>query len=214
VNNERRLLFPTSATNNSILGTSANVLAIGLKLSVLYAPRRTHRLFMSSSSTAHVSSLSAAAASSSASALLPTHDTRNTVVGGVLGVLAFILLVGVAFITLRARRRRQSNSEDGSAGPFQGTALWDKRHPAARIAPFGTPGMEGHYYRSELFSQLILSERLTSCACRTHRYEDSHPTARRCMGLHRPRGTVQPKWCLRSSTLSYVFQNKFLPEKI
>lgn len=101
---------------------------------------------MSSSSTTHASPASAASASSSAIDSVSAHDPRNTVIGVVLGILALVLLLGVAFITLRVRRRQSGG--DHERGPFQGIAVWDKAHPAARIIPFGTPGTEGHtYYR-------------------------------------------------------------------
>ncbi|KAJ3574809.1 hypothetical protein NP233_g1513 [Leucocoprinus birnbaumii] len=98
----------------------------------------------SSSTTIHTSSASAASASTTLGNSATAHDPRNTVVGVVLGILALCLLLGVGFLTLRARKRQSDGGDQ--RGPFQGSAVWDKRHPAARIVPFGTPGAEGHTY--------------------------------------------------------------------
>ncbi|KXN82439.1 hypothetical protein AN958_02558 [Leucoagaricus sp. SymC.cos] len=103
---------------------------------------------MPSSSTTYASSASSASASASSSARTSasSHDPRNVVVGCVLGIVGLILLVGILILTLRVRRRQKS-ARNSVMQPFHGSAVLDKRHPAARIVPFGTPGAEGHYYR-------------------------------------------------------------------
>lgn len=99
---------------------------------------------MSPSSTTHVSSASASASSSATSS--PSHDPHNGIIGVALGIVALVLLAGIVFVTLRARRR-SGNVGEKASGPFHGTALLDKNHPAARIVPFGTPGTEAHLFR-------------------------------------------------------------------
>jgi len=96
---------------------------------------------MSSSSTTSAP----ASTSSGANASTSSNDPRSAVVGGVLGTLGLILLVGIVLITLRIRRRQKGDVEKAT-GPFQGTAVVDKSHPAARIVPFGTPGTEAHKF--------------------------------------------------------------------
>jgi hypothetical protein len=94
-------------------------------------------------------------------------------------MVGLILLVGIVFITLRMRRRQRS---DGGRpiGPFQGTAVLDKSHPAARIIPFGTPGQEGHYFSESLTYCLYRHLKNSNFLHRSRsrkRYADSHSTA-------------------------------------
>jgi len=93
-----------------------------------------------------IPSSSASASASSSSTPSPSHDSQQgAVLGAVLGIVALVLLAGIVFITLRVRRRGGSEGEKVT-GPFHGTALLDKDHPAAKIVPFGTPGTEAHLF--------------------------------------------------------------------
>lgn len=118
---------------------------------------------MPPSSTAHTSSALPASTSSSANASTSSPDPRNAAIGAVLGVAGLILLVGIVFITVRKRRRQQSDGEK-PVGPFQGTAVLDKGHPAARIVPFGTPGTEGHFFRKSLLFFALTNAGITFIA--------------------------------------------------
>lgn len=74
-------------------------------------------------------------------------DRQGPILGAVLGVVGLLLLVGIVFITKRKRRRRQPGDTEKTSGPFHGTALLDKQHPATKIMPFGT-SLEDHYFRA------------------------------------------------------------------
>ncbi len=116
---------------------------------------------MPPSSTIHPSSVSvsvsasasASASASSSATSSPSHDSQGAITGAVLGIVGLVLLAGIVFITLRVRRRRAGDGET-VIGPFHGTALLDKDHPAAKIVPFGTPGTEAHLFRTFVFSFL------------------------------------------------------------
>lgn len=99
---------------------------------------------MPPSSTIRPSSTSASPSPSATSS--PSHDSQGAITGGVLAVVALVLLAGIVYITLRVRRRSGGDGEKAS-GPFHGTAVLDKDHPAAKIVPFGTPGTEAHLFR-------------------------------------------------------------------
>lgn len=136
--------------------------ATALKSFVLFYAYYDHPLpaFMSSNSMTNTSSAASTSTSSGADSSTSSYDPRSAIVGGVLGTLAFILLVGIVLITLRVRRRAKDDGEK-AVGPFQGTAVLDKSHPAARIVPFGTPGAEGHYFRK--FPSFLMQQISNRC---------------------------------------------------
>ncbi|KAJ2922804.1 hypothetical protein H1R20_g14306, partial [Candolleomyces eurysporus] len=77
-----------------------------------------------------------AASSSSAPAdlITPKHDRRILSVIVVLSIAGAFVVAGIIWYTIRLKRRSRRPM---SAGPFQGTAILDRRHPAAQITPFG-----------------------------------------------------------------------------
>lgn len=159
-----------------------------------------------------ISSSSASASASSSATPSPSHDSQQgAVLGAVLGIVALVLLVGIAFITLRVRRRGGSGGEKVT-GPFHGTALLDKDHPAAKIVPFGTPGTEAHLFCTFIHFALhnIERQRLSQVSKRSHtraRHAASHSTARWCLGLHRPKSTVHTHRGVGHMSISYVFHD-------
>jgi hypothetical protein len=72
--------------------------------------------------------------SSSAHVITPKNDRRILSVVVVLSIAGALVIAGIIWYTIRLKRQ---NRRPMSAGPFQGTAILDRRHPAAQITPFG-----------------------------------------------------------------------------
>lgn len=83
-------------------------------------------------------STSASSASPSSTApidpLTPKNDARVLAVIVVLSILGAFVISGIVWYTIRLKRREEHRL---SVGPFHGTQIYDKDHPAARITPFG-----------------------------------------------------------------------------
>ena len=68
--------------------------------------------------------------------ITPKNDRRILSVVVVLSIAGAIVIAGIIWYTIRLKRQSRRPM---SAGPFQGTAILDRRHPAAQITPFGGP---------------------------------------------------------------------------
>ena len=84
-------------------------------------------------------STSASSASPSNTAVVdlitPKNDRRILSVIIVLSIVGAFVIAGIVWYTIRLKRRNQEHRL--SAGPFHGTQIYDKDHPASRITPFG-----------------------------------------------------------------------------
>lgn len=78
----------------------------------------------------------ASSSPSSADLITPKHDRRILSVVIILSIAGAIVIAGIIWYTIRLKRKGRRPM---SAGPFQGTAILDRRHPAAQITPFGGP---------------------------------------------------------------------------
>ncbi|KAH6885451.1 hypothetical protein BKA70DRAFT_1337531 [Coprinopsis sp. MPI-PUGE-AT-0042] len=67
-------------------------------------------------------------------------DPRLTAVIAILTIIGIVLIGVIVFITLRLKRRDADRPDRRSmAGPFHGTSIWGREHPALRITPFDAP---------------------------------------------------------------------------
>lgn len=84
-------------------------------------------------------STSASSASPSRTAsidpLTPKNDRRILALIIILSILGAFIITGIVWYTLRLKRR--DREQRLSVGPFHGTQIYDKDHPASRITPFG-----------------------------------------------------------------------------
>ncbi|KAF6746801.1 hypothetical protein DFP72DRAFT_1017071 [Ephemerocybe angulata] len=77
-----------------------------------------------------------ASTSSPVDLITPKNDRRILSVIVVLAIVGAFVIASIVWYTLRLKRR---SKRPMSGGPFQGTSIWDKNHPASRITPFGAP---------------------------------------------------------------------------
>lgn len=79
----------------------------------------------------------AASAASEAASGSTNSDPRLTAVIAILTIIGIILIGVIVFITVRLRRGDTGSGDRRSmAGPFHGTSIWEREHPATRITPF------------------------------------------------------------------------------
>ncbi|TFK50813.1 hypothetical protein OE88DRAFT_1659901 [Heliocybe sulcata] len=79
--------------------------------------------------------------------LSDTYDKRVVAIGISLGVLGFLVIVGIIFWVLRLRRRARGVQDatsltDRNHQKYLRHTDVDERHPANRVIPFGAPGGE------------------------------------------------------------------------
>ncbi|TFK26314.1 hypothetical protein FA15DRAFT_299397 [Coprinopsis marcescibilis] len=89
---------------------------------------------MSSSSTTSIVSSSTSSPQDSA-----PKDPRITAVIVVLVLVALVLIALVVTLTIRVKRRTDGEKRASMTGPFHGTTIWEREHPASQISPFGAP---------------------------------------------------------------------------
>ncbi|EAU91859.2 hypothetical protein CC1G_04626 [Coprinopsis cinerea okayama7 len=114
---------------------------------------------MSSSPSPSPSSSSTTPSTSSPLPSAPpaTKDPRLTPIIVALVIIGVVLLGLIAWLTIKVRRKERSRIGDGSGGdgdasgsgsgskrgstrgPYHGTSIWERTHPAAKITPFGAP---------------------------------------------------------------------------
>lgn len=76
-------------------------------------------------------------------------DPRLTAVIAILTIIGIVLIGVIVFITVRLRRGDTGTGDRRSmAGPFHGTSIWEREHPATRITPFDTQ------YKSPTFNHI------------------------------------------------------------
>lgn len=125
--------------------------------------------------------------------LTPGHDSRILALIIVLSIVGACIIGGIVWYTLRLKRRDREHRL--SIGPFHGTQIYDKDHPASRITPFGagpanSPSF-GKWRRASISAQLIPCGRLQT----GRRHADSVSQAGWRMALHRLQDTVHANGC-------------------
>lgn len=66
----------------------------------------------------------------------PKSNSRVLSVAIVLAVIGVLAIAGIVWYTMRLKNREKRPL---SSGPFYGTSILDRNHPATRIIPFGAP---------------------------------------------------------------------------
>lgn len=100
-------------------------------------------------SSASVLASSPASGTSAAASVSANGDPRLSAVIAILTIIGIVLIGVIVFITVRLRRGDTGTGDRRSmAGPFHGTSIWEREHPATRITPFDTQ------YKSPTFNHI------------------------------------------------------------
>lgn len=114
------------------------------------------------SSSSYTASAPTSSTTSTDSSVVTDH--RPLIAAVVIGVIALFVIAGILWFTLRSKRPRAANLEEGPRkGNDTESSMWwgvgvDKDHPAARITPFGRARVGTGMAEGPRFSEYQISK--------------------------------------------------------